>query len=130
VLPQATSHSFLLHDTALPLADFENVEGFVERLERHGLITRSEIVEAALHEQPHSKSLRSVQRHFLKTTGMTHSYIYKVERALHAATLLRQGESIADTVFKAGYFDQAHLTKALKHLTGKTPAQHASVSKS
>jgi AraC-like DNA-binding protein len=128
-LPGATTQSFWLHDTMLPLPDFENMDVFVERLARHGLIARSEMVEAALQEQPHPKSLRSLQRHFLKTTGMTHSYIRKVERAFHAGTLLRQGESITDTVYKAGYFDQAHMTKALKYLTGETPTQHAAASK-
>ncbi len=109
-LPQATSQSVWLQDTALSLPDFENADGFVKRLEPHGLIARDEMVEAALQEQPHPKSLRSLQRHFLKTTGMTHSYIRNVERAYHAATLLEQGESIANTVYKAGYFDQAHMT--------------------
>jgi methylphosphotriester-DNA--protein-cysteine methyltransferase len=60
---------------------------------------------------------------------MTHSYIRKVERAYHAATFLEQGESIADTVFKAGYFDQAHMTKAFKHMIGYTPARLASINK-
>lgn len=122
-LPQATSQSFWLHDTALPLPDFENVETFVKRLERHGLIARNEMVEAALQEQPRPKSLRSMQRHFLKTTGMTHSYVRKVERTLHAAALLGQGQSIADTIYQAGYFDQAHMTKAFKYMMGFTPAQ-------
>jgi methylphosphotriester-DNA--protein-cysteine methyltransferase len=37
--------------------------------------------------------------------------------------LLQQGVSILDTVDQAGYFDQPHLTRALKHLMGQTPAQ-------
>jgi AraC-like DNA-binding protein len=36
---------------------------------------------------------------------------------------LKQGVSILDTVYEAGYFDQAHLTRSLKHLIGQTPAQ-------
>jgi hypothetical protein len=129
VLPSATAQSFWLHDTALPLPDFENADVFIKRLERHGLIAHDEMVEAALQEQPRPESLRSVQRHFLKTTGMTHAYIQQIERALHAASLLGQGVSIADTIYQAGYFDQAHLTKALKLVRGQTPAQLAALSK-
>jgi Helix-turn-helix domain len=123
MLSSATARSFWLHDTALPLPDFEDADVFIERLERHGLITHDETVKATLQEQPSPESLRSVQRRFLKTTGMTQTYIRQIERALHAATLLRQGVSIADTIYEAGYFDQAHLTKALKHMVGHTPSQ-------
>jgi Helix-turn-helix domain len=128
MLSSATARSFWLHDTALSLPDFEDADIFIERLERHGLITHDEMVKVTLEEQPSPESLRSVQRRsvqrrFLKTTGMTQAYIRKIERALHAANLLRQGVSIADTIYEAGYFDQAHLTKALKHMTGYTPGQ-------
>ena len=54
---------------------------------------------------------------------MTHSTIRQIERARHAANLLKQGVSILDTVPEAGYFDQAHLTRSLKYLIGQTPAQ-------
>jgi methylphosphotriester-DNA--protein-cysteine methyltransferase len=67
--------------------------------------------------------LRSAQRHFLRATGITHNAIRRIERARHATNLLRQGVAIADAVYEAGYFDQAHLTRSLKHLIGQTPAQ-------
>jgi AraC-like DNA-binding protein len=31
--------------------------------------------------------------------------------------------SILDTVYQAGYFDQAHLTRSLRRFIGQTPAQ-------
>jgi AraC-like DNA-binding protein len=31
--------------------------------------------------------------------------------------------SIPDTMYELGYFDQPHLTRALKHFVGFTPAQ-------
>jgi AraC-like DNA-binding protein len=34
-----------------------------------------------------------------------------------------QGVSILDAVHQAGYFDQPHLTRSLKHFIGLTPAQ-------
>jgi hypothetical protein len=36
---------------------------------------------------------------------------------------LTQGVSILDTVHEAGYFDQAHLTRSLRHFIGQTPAR-------
>ncbi|HEY7188109.1 MAG TPA: helix-turn-helix domain-containing protein [Vicinamibacterales bacterium] len=42
-----------------------------------------------------------------------------------AARLLRAGVPIVDVVHGAGYFDQAHLTRAFKHLIGQTPADVA-----
>ncbi len=34
-----------------------------------------------------------------------------------------RGVSILDAVHEAGYFDQSHLTRSLKHFIGLTPAQ-------
>jgi methylphosphotriester-DNA--protein-cysteine methyltransferase len=69
------------------------------------------------------QSLRSIQRHFIHATGLTHSMIRQIERARHATHLLKQGVSILDTVYEAGYYDQAHLTRSLKYLIGQTSAQ-------
>jgi len=44
-------------------------------------------------------------------------------------TLLQQGASIPDTVYQAGYFDQPHLTRALKRFVGQTLTQIARLSK-
>jgi len=68
-------------------------------------------------------SLRSVQRRFLRATGLTHGLVVQIERAQRAMKLLQQGVSILDTVDQAGYADQPHLTRALKRLVGQTPAQ-------
>jgi methylphosphotriester-DNA--protein-cysteine methyltransferase len=48
--------------------------------------------------------------------------VRQIERARYATTLLRQGLSILDVVYEAGYYDQPHLTRALKHFIGLTPA--------
>jgi methylphosphotriester-DNA--protein-cysteine methyltransferase len=54
---------------------------------------------------------------------MTQSHIRQIDRARRAETLLQQGMSILDTVYEAGYFDQPHLTRALKQWIGHTPTQ-------
>jgi hypothetical protein len=106
-----------------PLPTFENAEAFVRRLALAGLIWRDHAVDKLFHGPPLRTSLRSAQRHFLKATGITPTAVQRIERARYAAGLLRQGVSIADTVFRAGYFDQAHLTRSVKHLIGQTPAR-------
>jgi methylphosphotriester-DNA--protein-cysteine methyltransferase len=65
--------------------------------------------------------LRTAQRHFLRSAGVTHAKFRQIERARYAANLLRGGVSIFDVVVGAGYFDQAHLTRSLKHYIGETP---------
>jgi AraC-like DNA-binding protein len=84
---------------------------------------REPVVQAALQDQLKDLSLRTAQRHFLRTTGLTRSAVRQIERARYATTLLQQGLSILDVVYEAGYFDQPHLTRALKHFMGQTPAQ-------
>jgi AraC-like DNA-binding protein len=122
-LPEATSQSFWLNGSAWQFFNYDNAETFVDRLVREGLIVREAVVDAALHGQLKELSLRSVQRRFLRATGLTQSYVRQIERARQATTLLKQGVSILDTVHQAGYFDQPHLTRSLKRLIGLTPAQ-------
>jgi AraC-like DNA-binding protein len=130
-LPGISDRCFLLNGTHWELPSFENAEVFVRRLARAGIVWRDPAINAALDDaalegsrrEPRAKSLRSTQRHFRKVTGITRSAFRQIERARYAANLLRRGAGIADTVFQAGFFDQAHLTRSLKHLIGHTPAR-------
>lgn len=122
-LPEATSRSFWLNSSAWQFPDYENAETFVDKLVREGLLVHEPIVDAALHGQLQERSLRSVQRHFLQATGLTHSTIRQIERAQQAVELLEQGMSILDTVEQMGYADQSHLTRSLQRFVGQTPAQ-------
>jgi len=122
-LPEATGRSFWLNGSAWEYPDFENAETFVNRLVRRGLIANDRLIQAALNGERQERSLRSAQRHFLRATGMTQGAIRQIERARYATNLLKQGVSILDAVHQAGYFDQAHLTRSLKHFIGQTPTQ-------
>jgi AraC-like DNA-binding protein len=122
-LPGASSRSFWLHRSAWQFPEFENVDTFVDRLVRDGLLAREPIVQAALQDRPKDGSVRTAQRRFLRTIGLTHSAVRQIERARYATTLLQQGLPILDVVHEAGYFDQPHLTRSLKHFVGQTPAQ-------
>jgi len=124
-LPEANSASFWLCGSTWQFPDYDNADTFVDRLVREGLLMRDPVVEAMLQGYPHGMSLRSVQYRFLQATGLTQSMIQQIERARQAAILLEQGWSISDVVYEAGYFDQPHLTRALKRFMGQTPAQLA-----
>ena len=123
VLPEASRRSFWLKGSAWPFPDHENAETFVERLVRNEVLVRDPLVEAVLRGQPQGLSARTVRHRFLRVTGLTQSRIRQVERAQRAAALLRQGESVSDTVHEVGYFDQPHMTRSLKQWVGHTPAQ-------
>jgi AraC-like DNA-binding protein len=122
-LPDATSRSFWLDGSAWEYPDFENAETFVTRLARKGVIARDSLVDAALNGHRRALSVRSAQRHFLRATGLSYCTVRQIERARQATNLLAQGASILDTVHTAGYFDQAHLTRSVKHLIGQTPSE-------
>ncbi len=122
-LPEACGRSFWLHGSAWEFPTFENVDAFVDRLVKEELLVSDPIVASTLQAHATDLSLRSVQRRFLRATGLTQGTVNQIERAHHAVALLRQGVSILDTVERAGYADQSHLIRSLKRLIGKTPAQ-------
>jgi helix-turn-helix protein len=122
-LPDASSKSFWLNGAAWQFPNYENADTFVDRLARASLLDCDPIIEPVLQGEPQELSPRSIQRRVLKATGLTQSSIRQIERARHATLLLQQGASILDAVELAGYTDQAHLTRSLKSLIGKTPLQ-------
>ncbi len=130
-LPEATSRTFWLNGSAWQFPDFENADTFVDWLVRDGLLVYDPVVYAVLQgQQPVEMTLRTVQRRIVQATGLTHTTIHQIERARYATTLLKQGVSILDTVYEAGYFDQPHLNRSLKRFIGLTPAQIADNSRS
>lgn len=122
-LPEASSKSFWLNGSAWQFPTYDNIETFVDWLVHDGLLIHDPIVRSVLQGQPSRQSLRTVQRRFLDATGLTRGMVHQIERARNATTLLKRGMSILDTVHEAGYADQPHMTRALKHLIGQTPAQ-------
>jgi hypothetical protein len=125
-LPEASSRSFWLKGSAWHFPDYENADTFVEQLVQDEVLAYDPLVSAVLQGHPHGLppiSPRTIRHHFLRATGLTHGHIVQFQRAQKAVQLLREKGSILDTVHKAGYFDQPHLTRSLKQFIGYTPAQ-------
>jgi AraC-like DNA-binding protein len=122
-LPGAGSRSFWLNGSAWEYPTFDNVDVFLSRLMRKGLIVRDPVVEAALQGRQMDLSLRSVQRRIRHTTGLTHAVIKQIERAHQAVALLETGTTILDVVEHAGYADQPHLTRSLRRFIGHSPSR-------
>jgi AraC-like DNA-binding protein len=122
-LPAATRQSFWLNGSALEYPSFDNAESLVKRLAKSEVLFRDPIVEDTLLRRSRKLSLRSVQRHFLRSTGVTYATFRQIERARYATILLREGVPILDVVVRLGYFDQAHLTRSLRRFIGEAPAK-------
>lgn len=130
ILPLVARNSFWLHGSSWQFPGYENVETFIDRLVHDDVLLRDPVVAALLQDQPHELSLRTVRRHFLRATGLTPKTLQQIERAQQALSLLVQGVSLLDVAYQAGYADQSHMTRSLKHFIGQTPAQIARINTS
>ena len=128
-LPLAGKTSFEFAGSSFQLPDYENVETFVDRLVREDVLVSDPVVKVVLAGQLPEMSLRTVRRHFLLAIGLTYKALEQIERAKQAVALLEQGVSLLDTAYQAGYADQSHMTRSLKHFIGHTPAQIAQIKK-
>jgi AraC-like DNA-binding protein len=122
-LPLASSGRFSLHGEDWSPPDYDDAEALVGRLVRGGVLALDPIVDAAIAEDDPRVTPRSVQRRFLAATGLTCGRVRQIHRARQAALMLRGGASILDAAFACGYYDQAHLTRALGAFIGQTPAR-------
>jgi len=61
----------------------------------------------------------------VRAVGLSRRKLQVIERARHAARLLRAGSAIMDVVSDVGCYDQPHLTRTLRQLIGYTPAELA-----
>ena len=124
-LLRGIGNSFRLHGSVFETPSYDNIDAFVNRLAREGLLVSDPIVNAVLQGRQMDLSRRSIERQVRRATGLTLGTIRQIERAKNAAELLDRGATILDAGMHAGYADQAHLTRSLKRFMGQTPAQIA-----
>ena len=123
VLPTRPDGRLLLDNRAWEVPTPQNVDVFVDRLERTGLLVFDPLVDVLRHgDTAGTMPERTAQSRFVRAVGLSRRSLLVIERARHAARLLTAGTSIADVVHAAGYHDQPHLTRALRRLIGHTPA--------
>jgi AraC-like DNA-binding protein len=70
---------------------------------------------------------RQLERRFREAVGLTPKVLCRISRMRHAVALLqaRPATPGADLALAAGYFDQAHLVREFRALTGLTPGAYA-----
>ncbi|MHC5902363.1 helix-turn-helix transcriptional regulator [Streptomyces sp. S6] len=66
---------------------------------------------------------RQLHRRSLKAFGYGPKTLARILRLQRALGLLRRGVPAGETAVRAGYADQAHLTREVRELTGETPGR-------
>lgn len=122
-LPRASKTSFWLDGSRWELPGPNNIDVFVDRLVRAGLLVHDRVASAALQGDVQALSNRSLERRVSRATGLTQGTIRQIRRAERAVELLSQGVPPLEVAHHTGYADQPHLTRSLRRFVGQTPSQ-------
>lgn len=122
ILPNADSDHFLLSGRTFAFPTFEGAEQLVEQLIAAELLFADPLVYAAYAGLPKAASVRSNQRHFVKSTGLTQKNFAQIERAQEAVRQLQKGKKPRDVAADTGFADQPHLARSLKKIMGVKPS--------
>ena len=68
--------------------------------------------------------VRSIQRHFATTIGMSPRRVRQIISARKAVELLLQGIALAEASYDLGYADLPHMIRMLNRFTGFTPMEN------
>lgn len=125
ILSKEGRDRFRIGSDVLEIPTFDNVDVFVDRLVRREIVQSNRVVASIVDGHPLAMSERTMQRHFLRTTGLTYKSFTLIERARKAMALLQAGRSAVDVAFALGFADQPHLIRSLKAIMGATPRRIA-----
>lgn len=124
LLPTLPGERILLDNREWEMPTAQNVDVFLDRLVRAGLVIFDPLVDEIRNgERPRGMSERIAQIRFRRALGISHRKLVSIEQAQHAARLLTAGKSIADVVTAGGYYDQSQLARAMRWATGHTPGE-------
>lgn len=118
----ATADRFSIGGAAYAIPDAGQLGEIVEALLADGRLAVEPSVQIALSGTSGSDG-RTLRRRVREVTALNRQQIAGMERAREAFRLLSEGVPIAEVVDRAGYSDQAHLTRSLRTLAGRTPGQ-------
>ena len=116
---------FFLGTDVFEIPRLDNVEQFIARLIEREAVQANGLVASIVSGHPNAATERTMQRHFLRTTGLTIKAYSQIERAQRAVIRLRAGEPAAAVAYNLGYADQSHLIRSLRAIMGMTPRQIA-----
>lgn len=125
VLPTLPDGRLLLGGETWEMPTAENIDVFARRLERAGLLVFDPLVEEYRHGEAVPLPERTAQSRFIRAVGLSRRKLRLIERTRQAARRLTAGATIADVVAEADFYDQPHLTRAMRQLIGHTPAEVA-----
>ena len=124
LLPTPSGNRVLLDNRDWELPPAQNVDVFVDRLVRAGLLFFDPLVEEICHDaRPRAMSERTAQIRFRAAVGISRRKLVSIEQAQRAARLLAAGGSIAGVATACGYYDQPQLARAMRWATGHTPGE-------
>jgi hypothetical protein len=124
LLPTLPGDRIVLDNQDWEMPTEQNVDVFLDRLVRAGLLVFDPLVDEIRHgERPRGMSERVAQIRFRRAVGISHRKLVSIEQAQRAAQLLTAGRSIADVVTASGYYDQPQLARAMRWATGHTPGE-------
>lgn len=121
ILPTLPDGRILLAGEAWEMPTPQNLDVFMDRMERAGLLVFEPLVEGLLHGGAGSE--RTAQSRFVRAVGLSRRKLWVIGRAHEAVRRLRARATIGDVVSDLGFYDQSHLTRMLRLLIGHTPIQ-------
>jgi hypothetical protein len=119
-LPMPSEDTFVMQGVTWKFPTYESIDEFVAEQEKRGLLLADPIIQGVLENQPVDMSLRSIQRHFIKTIGMSPRRVRQINAARKAVMLLQQGHTLSEVAYALDYADLPHMTRMLRRFTGYT----------
>ncbi|MEU7630215.1 helix-turn-helix domain-containing protein [Nocardia sp. NPDC049220] len=123
ILPDVTHRTFRLDGARWETPHPDDAEALVNRLVRDGTVVHDRLVAEALRGHRSAVTDRTLERRFRAATGLTKGAVRQIGRARAAAGLLASGETNSGVVETLGYYDDAHLARALRRYVGRTARQ-------
>jgi AraC-like DNA-binding protein len=120
-LPMPSKDAFVMQGVTWKFPTYETVDEFVAEQEKRGLLKADPIIRDVLENKlVVGMSLRSIQRHFTKTIGMSPRRVRQIDSARKAVKLLQQGHTLSEVAYELDYADLPHMTRMLRRFTGYT----------
>lgn len=119
-IPVSSGDTFVLQGISWRFPTYENLDEFVAELEARGCLAADPIIQEVLENRIVGMSLRSIQRYFMKTIGMSPRRVRQIDSARTAVKLLQQGHPLTEVAYDLNYADLPHMTRMLRRFTGYT----------